>query len=190
MTATSADDIWVAGTTGFPDDPGTADEAFLQHYDGTRWQRRPMPASFGDSVRYARFDSVDSGGLLLTASRDRNALRMAHWDGTRWSALPKLPNDPRASDVRAFAADDIWVLDGQSAAYHWDGARWTAMDLPVTAVALDGVASHDLWAVGPHSPHSPAENRAARHAARHRALGRQRLEARTGARVPLQGPRP
>ncbi|MFE9643265.1 hypothetical protein ACFYO0_03710 [Streptomyces sp. NPDC006365] len=153
VMATADDDIWVAGTTRFPPEPADADGAFLQHYDGTRWQRRPMPASFGDSVHDARFDTVDSGGFLLTASLDLNAVRMAHWDGTRWTALPKLPNDPRVSDVRAFDTDDIWVLDDQSNAYHWDGTSWTAMKLPVTITALDGVAPDDLWAVGFHEPY-------------------------------------
>jgi hypothetical protein len=153
VMATSDDDIWVAGTTRFPPEPADADGGFLQHYDGTRWQRRPMPASFGDSVHDARFDTVDSGGFLLTASLNLNAVRMAHWDGTRWTALPKLPNDPRASDVRAFDTDDIWVIDDQSNAYHWDGTRWTAMKLPVTVTALDGAAPDDLWAVGHHEPY-------------------------------------
>ncbi|WP_033317965.1 hypothetical protein [Streptomyces yerevanensis] len=151
VMATAADDIWAAGQST----PNTrkagdesADHGFLLHHDGTGWQRRPMPASFGTSVYDARFDAVDSGGLLLTASLDLNSLRMAHWDGIRWTALPKLPGDPRAADIKALAPDDIWVLDGGTRAYHWDGTRWTAMDLPTTVTALDGVASDDLWAVG------------------------------------------
>ncbi|MFE7841430.1 hypothetical protein ACFU53_36865 [Streptomyces sp. NPDC057474] len=145
VAATASDDIWVAG------------DGFLLHDDGTGWQRRPMPASSGDSVHGARFDAVDSGGFLLTASeKDGNARRMARWDGTRWTALPELPGS-RAMDVRAFAADDIWVLDGKTGVYHWNGTRWTATDLPVTVTALDGVAPDDLWAVGHHYPHGPDE---------------------------------
>jgi hypothetical protein len=151
VMATAADDIWAAGQST-PNirkvGDESADHGFLMHYDGTDWQRRPMPASFGTSVYDARFDAVDSGGLLLTASLDLNSLRMAHWDGTRWTALPKLPGDPRAADIKALAPDDIWVLDGGTRAYHWDGTRWAAMDLPTTVTSLDGVASDDLWAVG------------------------------------------
>ncbi|MGP3981839.1 hypothetical protein [Streptomyces sp. KR80] len=152
MIATAGDDIWVVGnatrTVSYAGDE-SADDGFLLHYDGTRWQRRPMPTAFGDSVYEARFDAVDSGGFLLTASlEDLKAPRMARWDGMRWTALPKLPDGHQAADVKAFAADDIWVVDGQTGAYHWDGTRWTAMDLPVTVSALDGVASDDLWAVG------------------------------------------
>ncbi|MFC4468062.1 hypothetical protein ACFPH6_26600 [Streptomyces xiangluensis] len=151
VMATAADDIWAAGQStpniGRPGDE-SADDGFLMHYDGTDWERRPMPASFGTSVYDARFDAVDSGGLLLTAGLDLNSLRMAHWDGTRWTALPKLPGDPRAADIKALAPDDIWVLDGGTVAYHWDGTRWTGMDLPTNVTGLDGVASDDLWAVG------------------------------------------
>ncbi|WP_189321332.1 hypothetical protein [Streptomyces flaveus] len=160
VRATAADDIWAAGqstpTIGQPGDE-SADDGFLLHHDGTHWQRRPLPASFGTSVYDARFDAVDSGGLLLTASLDLNSLRMAHWDGTRWTALPELPGDPRAADIKALAPDDIWVLDGGTRAYHWDGTRWTAMDLPTTVAALDGVASDDLWAVGSRYGKGPDE---------------------------------
>ncbi|GAA3794539.1 hypothetical protein GCM10023083_32350 [Streptomyces phyllanthi] len=154
VIAPAADDIWVVGQSDLRDAGGdTADDGFLMHYDGTDWQRRPLPASFGDSVYDARFDALDSGGFLLTASlQNLSSVRMAHWDGARWTALPELPDDPRASDVKAFAPDDIWVLDGQSRAYHWDGSRWTAMDLPIPVSALDGAASDDLWAVGRRDP--------------------------------------
>jgi hypothetical protein len=61
------------------------------------WQRRPLPASFDDSVHGARLDAVDSGGFLLTASpEDGDAPRMARWDDTRWTA-----EDCTASDGRA-----------------------------------------------------------------------------------------
>ncbi|MGW7073528.1 hypothetical protein ACWGII_07995 [Streptomyces sp. NPDC054855] len=152
VTATDGDDIWVAGNATRPagdsDDDAAAD-GFLLHYDGDNWQRRPMPSAFGDSVYEARFDAVDSGGFLLTASLENlNAPRTARWDGTRWTALPGLPDGHRATDVRAFAEDDIWILGDEGTAHHWNGTRWTVTQLPVTAVALDGRAPDDLWAVG------------------------------------------
>ncbi|KPC94854.1 hypothetical protein [Streptomyces albus] len=156
VLATADDDIWVAGTrvsTGTGKPVASPDDGFLLHHDGKRWERRPMPASLGDSVHEARLDAVDSGGFLLTAGKqDRSAWRMARWDGTRWTPLPGPPPGTAGSrgivDVRAFAADDIWALRGDSVAYHWDGARWSATELPATVRALDGVASDDLWAVG------------------------------------------
>ncbi|WP_128381030.1 hypothetical protein [Streptomyces cavernae] len=148
VIATVDDDMWAAG------------DGLLLHYDGTGWQHRPMPASFGAKVfDDVRFDAVDSGGFLFTASLDdENASWMARWDGTRWTALPELPDGHRVIDVRAFTADDIWVLDGETGAYHWDGTGWTAMDLPVTVTALDGVAPDDLWAVGYDYPDGPDEH--------------------------------
>jgi hypothetical protein len=141
VMATSDDDIWVAGTTRFPPEPADADGGFLQHYDGTRWQRRPMPASFGDSVHDARFDTVDSGGFLLTASLNLNAVRMAHWDGTRWTAM-KLPVTVTALD--GAAPDDLWAVGHhepyddddpslpftQPAGVHWDGRAWKSVPMP------------------------------------------------------------
>ncbi|MEU6084367.1 hypothetical protein [Streptomyces sp. NPDC047108] len=178
VIATADDDIWVVGnatdatdaTDRDGDGDDSADDGFLLHDDGTGWERRPMPESFGRSVHEARFDAVDSGGVLLTASaRDLGAPRMAHWNGTRWTPVPRLPDDPRIADVRAFAPDDIWVLGGGTRAYHWDGARWTALDLPVTAGALDGVAPDDVWAVGSRDrdPGGDPEGRYAQPAAAH-----------------------
>ncbi|MFG2195999.1 hypothetical protein [Streptomyces sp. NPDC048639] len=156
VTAIAADDIWVVGnaTRAVGDAGGyAAGDGFLLHYDGTDWQRRPLPESFGGSVHEARFDTVDSGGFLLTASgKNLEAPRMAHWNGTRWTALPGLPGGLRPADVRAFAPDDIWVLDGRTGAHHWDGTRWTVLTLPVSVSALDGVAPDDLWAVGSRAP--------------------------------------
>ncbi|MGW5731595.1 MULTISPECIES: hypothetical protein [Streptomyces] len=152
VVATAADDVWVAGevtrsVSGSGDD--RADGGFLLHHDGSNWRRRPMPSALGRSVHAARFDALDSGGFLLTASlRNLNAPRMARWDGTRWTALPELPDGHRALATRAFAADDIWVLGDQSTAHHWNGTRWTRTHLPFAATALDGAAADDLWAVG------------------------------------------
>ncbi|TLS44516.1 hypothetical protein FE633_19600 [Streptomyces montanus] len=143
VVALAEDDIWVAGAT-----EGTSD-GFLLRYDGKRWQRQPMPTTLGESVHEPRLDPLGSGEVLLTAGRpDQSASRMAHWDGTRWSAVPELPDGRPVADLKAFSADDIWVLSRDSRILHWDGTRWTTSALPATAASLDGSASDDLWAVG------------------------------------------
>jgi hypothetical protein len=148
VAAPASDDIWVAGSllAGADSSP---DDGYLLHHDGTRWQRQPMPEVLGRSVYEGRLDPLGSGELLLTATlRNRNAPRMAHWDGTRWSAVPEIPDGRPLADLKAFSADDIWVLGADSQILHWDGARWTVSPLPVTAASLDGTAPDDLWAVG------------------------------------------
>ncbi|MEU5343395.1 hypothetical protein AB0H18_21565 [Streptomyces sp. NPDC020766] len=149
VIATADDDVWVVGTvTNSADSSG--DDGFLLHYDGTRWQRQPMPAGLGTSVHVARFDTLGSDGFLLTASQpNEQGPRTVRWDGTRWTALPELPGGGgRLVDMKAFAAVDIWTLSGESQIHHWDGTRWSTSTLPATVVSLDGVAADDLWAVG------------------------------------------
>ncbi|MGW6009897.1 hypothetical protein [Streptomyces sp. NPDC055210] len=157
-----ADDVWAVGTVPDSTDPSagaspgevsgaSSSDGFLLHRDGTRWQRQPMPAVLGDSVHQARLDGLGSGGLLLTAAvQDTTTSRTAHWDGKEWAALPKLPDGGRVTEMKAFAADDIWVLATLSGFRHWDGTRWSAVALPdgVTVTTLDGVAPDDLWAAG------------------------------------------
>ncbi|WP_406487986.1 hypothetical protein [Streptomyces phaeochromogenes] len=151
VIATADDDVWVAGTVTATDSENPSpDDGFLLRYDGTRWQRQPMPAALGSTVHEARFDSLGADGFLLTASQPTLAgPRTVRWDGTRWTALPELPGDGgRLVDMKAFAADDVWALSGESRIHHWDGTRWSTSTLPATVVSLDGVATDDLWAVG------------------------------------------
>ena len=151
VIATADDDVWAAGTVNATDsaNPSPGD-GFLLHHDGTRWQRQPMPVALGSTVHEARFDSLGADGFLLTASLPTLAgPRTVRWDGTRWTVLPELPGDGgRLVDMKAFAADDVWVLSGESRIHHWDGTRWSTSTLPATVVSLDGVAADDLWAVG------------------------------------------
>ncbi|WP_328494415.1 hypothetical protein OHS59_17965 [Streptomyces sp. NBC_00414] len=155
VMANGADDVWAVGTVTDRADPSSTEQpdsdGFLLHRDGTRWQRQPMPEVLGDSIHQARLDGLGSGGFLLTASvKDTTSSRTAHWDGARWSVLPAVPGGGRITEVKAFAADDLWVLATGSRFQHWDGTRWTAVTLPgtVTATSLDGVAPDDLWAAG------------------------------------------
>ncbi|MFJ2257612.1 hypothetical protein ACIOKD_04590 [Streptomyces sp. NPDC087844] len=150
VLANGADDVWAVGTVPSGNEP-LSGEGFLLHRDGTRWQRQPIPAVLGDSVHQARLDGLGSGEFLLTASvQDTTTSRTAHWDGAKWTVLPRTPGGGRVTEVKAFAADDVWALTTESRFQHWDGARWSAVTLPdgVTATSLDGVASDDLWAAG------------------------------------------
>jgi hypothetical protein len=150
VIATADDDVWAAGTVTATDSANPSpDDGFLLRYDGTRWQRQPMPAALGSTVHEARFDSLGPDGFLLTASQPTLAgPRTVRWDGTRWTALPELPGDGgRLVDMKAFAADDVWALSGESRIHHWDGTRWSTSTLPANVVSLDGVAADDLWAI-------------------------------------------
>ncbi|MFC8663004.1 hypothetical protein [Streptomyces sp. NPDC057199] len=148
VIATADGDVWVAGAVTNSAIP-SRDDGFLLRHDGTRWQRQPMPAGLGTSVHAARFDSLGSDGFLLTASQpNEQGPRTVRWDGTRWIALPEMPGGARLVDMKAFAADDIWTVSGESQINHWDGTRRITTSLPATVTSIDGVAPDDLWAVG------------------------------------------
>ncbi|MGW0568699.1 hypothetical protein [Streptomyces tauricus] len=154
VLANGPDDAWAVGTVTDGTDPFSGEssgEGFLLRRDGTRWQRQPMPEALGDSVHEARLDGLGSGEFLLTAAaKDLTASRTAHWDGAKWTVLPAVPGGGRITEVKAFAADDIWAVITASRLRHWDGTRWSAVALPddVTATSLDGIAADDLWAAG------------------------------------------
>ncbi len=62
------------------------------------------------------------------------------------------------NSIVAFSSTDLWVvgtlLQDLSLAEHWDGTSWTVVDTPnpgkfsTILQAVDGVSTHDLWAVG------------------------------------------
>jgi FG-GAP-like repeat len=92
--------------------------------------------------------------------------QIQHWDGTAWSVVDS-PNvgkkDNSLTDALALATDDVWAVGfshglGRTSpatlAEHWDGTSWSvvptvdASNRPNVLVAVDGVASDDVWAVG------------------------------------------
>lgn len=94
------------------------------------------------------------------------ASRTLHYDGTAWTLVPSpnLDDGVRLQDVVAIAPDDAWAvgfarnpssLDDRNVAMHWDGTAWTIVPTPQPGgqfadrlLAVDAVASNDVWAVG------------------------------------------
>lgn len=95
---------------------------------------------------------------------DRHPL-ILRWDGSDWSLAdnPELDNKRGyLSGVWAAGSGDIWAAgvlmgsqDQQSTLIeHWDGSRWsvaatdTVQSQPSTLIAVTGLSSEDVWAVG------------------------------------------
>lgn len=139
------DDIWAVGSEN-----NGAPNAHLLHYDGSKWQREPLPEALGDSVYPPSLEEVGEEELWLRpqTTGDASAVgRWAKWDGTRWSAMTS-PPPGNVGELDASGPDDIWALGGERTAQHWDGTRWSATRLPYEASDLAVVGPDDVWAVG------------------------------------------
>ncbi|MET9904442.1 hypothetical protein [Streptomyces sp. NPDC006446] len=143
------DDIWAVGTAN----NGQAN-AHLLHYDGTQWEREPLPEALGTSDYPPILHEVGTESLWLQpqpqAYEEDGLNSWAQWDGTRWSAVPN-PPPGNVGDFEAKGPDDVWALTDERAARHWDGTRWTTTRLPYGASDLAVVGRDDVWAVGSRS---------------------------------------
>jgi hypothetical protein len=150
LGASSASDAWLVA-------PGA-----VLRWDGTSWQRQPIPAwvTLGSAGLYKVSAAVFGPGAAWVFSLDRNAEKSyyaARYNGRDWVKVA-LPGSPE--QVSALAPDDIWVLGATPASaatanpvtilMHWNGTSWTSVPAPRDTVpAGTTVDNGELVATGP-----------------------------------------
>ncbi|GAC1398097.1 MAG: hypothetical protein NVSMB65_16760 [Chloroflexota bacterium] len=171
IAVVAANDIWAAGdrvavtaNTRW-EVAGSASGALVEHWDGTRWQRVPVPAGPGMVTGVAAVSHQN----VWAVGQSIGGPLVEHWDGTRWQVVAS-PDATALEAVAALSAHDIWVagaIDHLSASptiqeccrplvAHQNGRGWTTWPPisdrnPNTSTSLRGVAavsSRDVWAVG------------------------------------------
>lgn len=167
----AANDIWAVGdrvavtaNTRW-EFPGSGTGTLVEHWDGTRWQRVPVPTGPGSLTGVA---AVAHQNVWAVGESDGGPLT-EHWDGTRWQ-VEVSPDATTLEAVAALSAQDIWVVGAidhlsasptyqeccRSLVAHQNGREWTTWPPindrnPNTSTSLRGVAavsSRDVWAVG------------------------------------------
>lgn len=129
--------------------------AGLAGADPIPWEEVTVP-DLGEGGGLSALDAVSPRNVWAVGNTgpkgDREGL-VRHYDGTAWQEV-KLPDTaPTMSDVRAFGADQVWTVGGQSAG-NFDGSAWTFTDVPMPAdgspwlTSIDGWSKDNLWAVG------------------------------------------
>lgn len=167
VAAVAPGDAWMVGYTSFLGTPQT----LVERWDGSRWSVLPSPVITGGS----QFDAVAArsandawavgsragGHPEFLASR---VTLTAHWDGSRWTAVPS-PNISNRShellDVAIIAPNDVWAVgsyrnigeDYQTLILHWNGSAWSIVPSPNfpgenTLYGVSGTSANDVWAVG------------------------------------------
>jgi len=163
VVATGPRDAWAVGQ---PDAGGPSCGTDLEHWNGTAWQRIPVPRGTIDgsifdfsqpiaatSARDAWIFPALSGSAGRLSSGYNDALR---WDGTGWqrSAFPvKL----RVQAAAAFTPADAWAFGwnvrsanaAEPYAARWDGRSWRRAPMPGAPLDVAAVSGSDMWAVGP-----------------------------------------
>jgi len=139
----------------------------IERWNGRKWTlvTIPLPAGGGElrdvdatsaSIAWAvGFANTDIGSDTLTQQ----------WSGSGWTIVPS-PNRSAQNyllAVKAFGASDVWAvgsnnipnsLNFETLVLRWDGVSWEIVPssnpdpFENHLLAMDGVASDDLWAVG------------------------------------------
>jgi hypothetical protein len=127
-----------------PQSPGTIGTVLLDV--------APVDATTAWAVGYRAY--VDDDGMFAVGAV------IERWDGTEWSIAKMPAAQGQLAGAVAFGADDVWAVghmalespDYQPLIMHWDGDAWSRVRAPrvdrAYLLAVGGVATDDLWAVG------------------------------------------
>jgi hypothetical protein len=168
ISATSASDIWLVGTTFNLATGKTLAEAL--HFDGTAWTVVPMAQPGSNTPTIGAVTAVSPSNawavgeqIGATSAPGGNTLT-EHWDGTSWSVVPSPTpgGDPGLTGVAARSATDVYAVGSelpsvnggpsQALILRWNGTSWTSDTSGTIGGSLEAAATFPgaatEWAVG------------------------------------------
>jgi hypothetical protein len=159
VVATGSRDAWAAGDM---DISCGASLPLVEHWNGTTWQQRPLPAALDsyDAV-IALGASSASNAWLIAAQENSHGVEWLTWNGSAWraAALPgwaaRISFALSLNDVLSvFGPANVWnfslsARQNPALAARFNGHSWRRVYLPGAPVAVSAVAARDIWAVGP-----------------------------------------
>jgi len=170
LSASSATDIWLAGTSFNTATEATIAEAL--HFNGTAWSVVPMQQPGTNTPTISAVTDLSPsnawavGEDIGATSAVGGSTLIEHWNGSTWSVVPSpTPGaDPFLSGVAARGASDVYAVGSslpsinggvvQGVILRWNGSAWSVDTDPTTgsysplnaAATLPGAANE--WAVG------------------------------------------
>ncbi len=132
LTAISAADVWVFGTTA-----SGAVGAGTWRFDGHRWAR-----ATGRAATIYRASAVSRRDIWAISAARSAAAVVRFENGRSWRRVPtgRILAGLRLRDILAVSAADVWLLGDRPGTggvhpvlVHWDGSEWTRITAPVTA---------------------------------------------------------
>ena len=168
ISATSASDIWLVGTTFDLATEKTLAEAL--HFDGNTWTVVPMAQpgtntpTIGAVTAISPTDAWAAGEQIGATSAAGGSTLIEHWDGRSWGVVPSPTpgGDPGLTGIAARSATDVYAVGAelpsvnggpsQALILRWNGTTWsddiggTIGGSPEAAATFPGAARE--WAVG------------------------------------------
>jgi hypothetical protein len=170
ISASSATDVWVVGTTVNTTTGTTSAEAL--HFNGTAWTVVPMAQPGTNTPTIGAVTAISAtnawavGSDIGATSAVGGSTLIEHWNGTSWSIVPSpTPGaDPGLTGVAARGSGDVYAVGNnlpsinggvvQGLILRWNGSTWSQDTDPTdgsfsplfAAAAVPGAANE--WAVG------------------------------------------
>jgi hypothetical protein len=170
ISASSASDIWVVGSTLNTATDEVIPEAL--HYNGTAWSVVAMPQAGTNSSTIGAVTDLSPtnawavGEDIGATSAVGGSTLIEHWNGSSWSVVPSpTPGaDPGLTGVAARGPDDVYAVGSnlpsvnggtvQGMILRWNGSTWSVDTDPTAgsysplfaAATVPGAANE--WAVG------------------------------------------
>jgi hypothetical protein len=170
ISASSASDVWVVGST-----LNTATDEFVPealHFNGSAWSVVAMPqagtntSTIGAVTDISATDAWAVGEDIGATSAVGGSTLIEHWNGSSWSIVPSpTPGaDPGLTGVAARGPSDVYAVGSnvpsvnggtvQGMILRWNGSTWSADTDPTAgsysplsaAAAVPGAPNE--WAVG------------------------------------------
>ena len=170
ISASSATDIWVVGTTVNTTTGATSAEAL--HFNGTAWAVVPMQQPGTNTATIGAVTDISStnawavGEDIGATSAPGGSTLIEHWNGTSWGivASPTPGADPGLTGVAARGSSDVYAVGSnlpsinggvvQGLILRWNGSTWSQDTDPTdgtysplyAAATVPGAANE--WAAG------------------------------------------
>jgi hypothetical protein len=169
LSATSASDIWLAGTSQSSTGVTTAEAL---HYNGSTWSVVPMAQPGTNTPTISSVTALSAsnawavGQDIGATSAVGGSTLIEHWNGQTWSVVPSPTpgGDPSLTAVAARGPSDVYAVGNslpsinggvvQGIILRWNGSTWSVDSDPTTgtysplsaAAAAPGAANE--WAAG------------------------------------------
>ncbi len=174
VAAISANDIWAVGATGIRSNPYGGIEAFVEHWNGSRWSVVPSPTNRPE-INLSSITAISTNDVWAVGTyyyddhTTYSRTLVEHWDGSQWSIVHSPSPSPTKdlyylNGVAAVSPNDIWAV-GEYVNYsqggrifglveHWNGTTWNIVSSVqthspyVSLLAVGVVSATNIWAVG------------------------------------------
>ncbi|RMF74671.1 MAG: hypothetical protein D6738_05695 [Acidobacteria bacterium] len=154
--AAGPDDVWIVGLGGASKNHW---EGYVQHWNGTSWERVPTPVDGQDLIFFESIDGSGPDDIWISGHVNYVEDLLLHWDGSSWSRHAGLARPEPLEDVAAPAPDNAWASPYSQTPgtpfFRFDGESWvegSVVEVPGAQTVnwrdLSRAGDCEVWSAG------------------------------------------